>query len=45
MLNPGTVVGRGSLVYAGAAIRGYVPPGTIVKLRQTRACKLRQIGA
>ncbi|MCZ6787136.1 MAG: glucose-1-phosphate thymidylyltransferase [Planctomycetota bacterium] len=35
VLNPGTVVGRGSLVYAGAAIRGYVPPGTIVKLRQT----------
>jgi NDP-sugar pyrophosphorylase family protein len=34
VLNPGTVIGRGSLVYAGAAIRGYVPPGKIVKLRQ-----------
>lgn len=34
VLNPGTVVGRNSLVYACCAVRGYVPPDTIVKLRQ-----------
>ncbi|MGH7162823.1 MAG: glucose-1-phosphate thymidylyltransferase [Planctomycetota bacterium] len=34
VLNPGTVIGRNSLVYACAAVRGYVPPDTIVKLRQ-----------
>jgi NDP-sugar pyrophosphorylase family protein len=34
VLNPGTVVGKGSLVYACAAIKGYIPPKTIVKLRQ-----------
>lgn len=35
VLNPGTVLGRDVLVYACAAVRGYVPPKTIVKLRQT----------
>jgi len=35
VLNPGTVVGKDSLVYACAAVRGYVPHRTIVKLRQT----------
>ena len=35
VLNPGTVVGRNSLIYANAAIRGYIPPDTIVKLRQS----------
>ncbi len=35
VLNPGTVLGRDVLVYACAAIRGYIPHGTIVKLRQT----------
>ena len=34
VLNPGTVVGRNALIYACAAIRGYVPHDTIVKLRQ-----------
>ena len=34
VLNPGTMVGRNSLIYACAAIRGYVPHDTIVKLRQ-----------
>jgi NDP-sugar pyrophosphorylase family protein len=32
--NPGTVIGRGTLVYACAAIRGYFPPNHIVKLVQ-----------
>ncbi|MEM8884929.1 MAG: glucose-1-phosphate thymidylyltransferase [Planctomycetota bacterium] len=35
VLNPGTVLGRNVLVYACAALRGYVPHDTIVKLRQT----------
>jgi NDP-sugar pyrophosphorylase family protein len=35
VLNPGTVLGRNVLVYANAAVRGYVPANTIVKLRQT----------
>ncbi|MFQ5843899.1 MAG: glucose-1-phosphate thymidylyltransferase [Planctomycetota bacterium] len=34
VLNPGTVLGRDVLVYANAAVRGYVPARTIVKLRQ-----------
>jgi len=34
VLNPGSVIGRRSLVYACVALRGYVPPDTIVKLRQ-----------
>ena len=33
-LNPGTLIGKGSLIYANASVRGYIPPGTIVKLRQ-----------
>ena len=33
-LNPGTLVGKGALIYANASVRGYIPPGTIVKLRQ-----------
>ena len=35
VLNPGTVLGRNVLVYACAALRGYVPHDTIVKLRQS----------
>jgi len=35
VLNPGTVLGKDVLVYACAALRGYVPHRTIVKLRQT----------
>ncbi|MHC4448562.1 MAG: acyltransferase [Planctomycetota bacterium] len=34
VMNPGTVLGRNVLVYACAALRGYVPHNTIVKLRQ-----------
>jgi len=34
VLNPGTVVGRRSQIYACSQVRGYIPPDTIVKLRQ-----------
>ena len=34
VLNPGTVLGRSVLVYAGAVVSGCVPDNTIVKLRQ-----------
>ncbi len=36
VLAPGTVIGRGSIVYHGAAVRGSIPAGTIVKMRQTQ---------
>jgi len=35
VLNPGTLIGPGSLVYPNATVTGYVPPDSIVKLRQT----------
>ena len=35
VLNPGTLLGRESLVYANASASGYVPPRSIVKLRQS----------
>ncbi len=35
VLNPGTVIGCRSLVYPNATVKGYVPPNSIVKLRQT----------
>lgn len=35
VLNPGTIIGRDSLVYPGAVVGGRVPPQTIVKLRAT----------
>jgi NDP-sugar pyrophosphorylase family protein len=36
VLNPGCLVGQGSLIYANLSLRkGYYPPGTIIKLRQT----------
>jgi len=34
VLNPGTVVGKRSQIYACSLVRGFVPPDTIVKLRQ-----------
>lgn len=34
VLNPGTVVGRRSQIYACSAVRGYIPSDSIVKLRQ-----------
>jgi bifunctional N-acetylglucosamine-1-phosphate-uridyltransferase/glucosamine-1-phosphate-acetyltransferase GlmU-like protein len=36
VLNPGCVVGRRSLVYANLSLpKGYYPPDTVIKLRQT----------
>ncbi len=35
VLNPGTLLGCGSMVYPNATVTGYVPPQSIVKLRQT----------
>ncbi len=32
--NPGTLIGRGSLVYSLANLSGYIPPRSIVKVRQ-----------
>jgi bifunctional UDP-N-acetylglucosamine pyrophosphorylase/glucosamine-1-phosphate N-acetyltransferase len=34
VLAPGTVVGRGTVIYNGAMVRGVVPAGRILKLRQ-----------
>ncbi len=35
VLNPGTLLGKGTLVYPNATVSGYIPPNSIVKLRQT----------
>ncbi len=35
VLNPGTLIGKRTLVYANVSIRGCFPPDSIVKLRQT----------
>ncbi len=35
VLNPGTLLGCGSMIYPNATVTGYVPPQSIVKLRQT----------
>ena len=35
VLNPGTLLGPGCLVYPCASIKGYFPPNSIIKLRQT----------
>jgi len=32
--NPGTLVGKNSLIYAGSSVGGFIPANTIVKLRQ-----------
>ncbi|MDP3970602.1 MAG: DapH/DapD/GlmU-related protein [bacterium] len=34
LLNPGTIIGRNSVVYAGAVVRGYIPSNHILKVRQ-----------
>jgi UDP-N-acetylglucosamine diphosphorylase / glucose-1-phosphate thymidylyltransferase / UDP-N-acetylgalactosamine diphosphorylase / glucosamine-1-phosphate N-acetyltransferase / galactosamine-1-phosphate N-acetyltransferase len=34
VLAPGTIVGRNSLIYPNAFARGYIPPDTIIKLKQ-----------
>ena len=35
VLNPGSIIGRGSVVYANTAWRGVLPPGHIAKLKQS----------
>ena len=42
VLNPGTLLGPDSVVYPNATVSGYVPPQTIVKLRQTLEYVARQ---
>lgn len=39
VLNPGTLVGKRSLIYPLASVRGYIPPDTVVKLRQDMEIK------
>ena len=39
VLNPGTLIGRNSMVYALSSIRGVIPPETIVKLVQSHEMK------
>ena len=34
VLNPGTIVGRKTIVYAGVSVRGVIPANHILKLRQ-----------
>ncbi|MCP4229803.1 MAG: glucose-1-phosphate thymidylyltransferase [bacterium] len=36
VLNPGTVVGANTLIYAVSNVRGYIPGDSIVKLKQTQ---------
>ncbi|MEJ2290593.1 MAG: hypothetical protein P8Y13_04800 [Deinococcales bacterium] len=36
VLAPGTVVGRGTIIYNGAMVRGVVPAHRVIKLRQTQ---------
>jgi NDP-sugar pyrophosphorylase family protein len=35
VLNPGTILGRGSLAYALTSLAGYYPPNSLIKLRQS----------
>lgn len=43
VLNPGCLIGRNSLVYANASLRkGYYPPDSIIKLRQTIEIDVRR---
>lgn len=35
VLNPGTIIGRGSLAYALTSLSGYYPPNSLIKLRQS----------
>ena len=34
LLNPGTIIGKGSVIYPAAIIRGVIPEHVIVKVRQ-----------
>jgi NDP-sugar pyrophosphorylase family protein len=42
ILNPGTLVGKRTLIYAGCSLRGVIPPDSIVKLRQEIMCVQRR---
>lgn len=43
VLNPGCLIGRNTLVYANASLRkGYYPPDSIIKLRQTMEVTLKR---
>ncbi|MBE7557995.1 hypothetical protein HS125_03210 [bacterium] len=42
VLNPGSIVGRGSVIYSGVSFRGICPAGSIVKLRQAQEVVGRQ---
>ena len=44
VLAPGTVVGRGTVIYHGATVRGIVPADSIVKLRQAHETVPRGAG-
>jgi acetyltransferase-like isoleucine patch superfamily enzyme len=35
VLNPGSVVGRDCIIYAGANFRGVLPANSVLKVRQT----------
>jgi len=39
VLNPGTLIGKNSMIYALSSIKGVIPPATIVKLVQTHKTK------
>jgi len=41
VLNPGTVLGRGSNVYPNASVRGFVPENTVYKDAQNRVKKIK----
>ena len=42
VLNPGTLVGKRTLIYAGCSLRGLVPANSVVKLRQEIMCVQRR---
>jgi NDP-sugar pyrophosphorylase family protein len=42
VLNPGSVIGRHSLLYPGVSWRGVCPPDSVVKLRQVQQVVARQ---
>lgn len=42
VLNPGTVVGRGSNIYPTSCVRGYIPEGHIYKCKTEITCKTQR---
>lgn len=39
---PGTLLGKGVLVYPNATVRGYHPPNTVIKLKQKHKYRLKE---